>query len=49
MTVQTASEKQLLKVLHIGVANRGTWPLKHCNAQTGFQSTALCDVSATAR
>jgi predicted dehydrogenase len=48
MTVQTASEKKLLKVLHIGVANRGTWPLKHCNAQTGFQSAALCDVSAPA-
>src|SRR4051812_12484156 len=43
-----ATEKKLLKVLHVGVANRGTWPLKHCNAATGFAPAALCDVSAAA-
>ena len=37
-----------LKVLHIGVANRGVWPLMHCNASTGFVPHALCDVSDAA-
>lgn len=39
---------KLLKVLHIGVANRGVWPLDKCNAATGFASHALCDVSTDA-
>lgn len=37
-----------LRVLHVGVANRGTWPLRHCNAATGFAPAALCDVSDAA-
>ena len=48
MTSTTAVEKKLLKVLHVGVSNRGEWPLKHCNASTGFIPAALCDVSAEA-
>lgn len=40
--------QRLLRVLHVGVANRGTWPLKQCNASTGFQPATLCDVSTTA-
>ncbi|MDB5326729.1 MAG: hypothetical protein JWM57_2298 [Phycisphaerales bacterium] len=50
MTAATlpATEKKLLKVLHIGVANRGVWPLEKCNASTGFASHALCDVSDAA-
>jgi predicted dehydrogenase len=43
-----ATEKKILRVLHVGVANRGAWPLKHCNAKTGFAPAALCDVSAAA-
>jgi predicted dehydrogenase len=43
-----ATEKKILKVLHVGVGNRGTWPLKHCNADTGFAPAALCDVSTAA-
>ena len=43
-----ATEKKILKVLHVGVANRGTRPLKHCNADTGFAPAALCDVSDAA-
>jgi len=43
-----ATEKKILRVLHVGVANRGTWPLKHCNADTGFTPAALCDVSDAA-
>lgn len=43
-----ASDKKLLKVLHIGVANRGVWPLDKCEASTGFVSHALCDVSDAA-
>lgn len=35
---------KLLRVLHVGVANRGTWPLKRCNASTGFIPAALVDV-----
>jgi predicted dehydrogenase len=37
-----------LRVLHIGVANRGLWPLRECNAATGFTPAALCDVNPTA-
>ena len=37
-----------LKVLHVGVANRGTWPLDRCDASTGFVPHALCDVSDAA-
>src|SRR5688500_13802386 len=46
MTLMT--EKKLLRVLHVGVANRGEWPLKWCNESTGFQPAALCDTSADA-
>jgi predicted dehydrogenase len=42
------TEKKLLRVLHVGVANRGEWPLKLCNESTGFQPAALCDMSADA-
>jgi predicted dehydrogenase len=38
----------LLKVLHVGVINRGQWPLQYCTASTGFIPAALCDVNATA-
>ncbi len=34
-----------IKVLHVGVANRGTWPLTACSAKTGFVPWALCDTS----
>src|SRR4051812_26481895 len=34
-----------LRVLHLGVANRGLWPLRECNAASGFVPTALCDVN----
>ena len=48
MTLATTTEKKLLRVLHIGVSNRGTWPLKNCTPATGFAPAALCDVSASA-
>ena len=48
MSATAATEKKILKVLHIGVSNRGTWPLKHCTPATGFQPAALCDVSEAA-
>jgi predicted dehydrogenase len=35
-------------VLHVGVANRGTWPLRHCKADIGFVPAALVDLSAKA-
>jgi predicted dehydrogenase len=41
----TATQRKLLRVLHVGVANRGEWPLRLCNASTGFAPSALCDVS----
>lgn len=44
MSVNDPSKK-LLRVLHVGVGNRGIWPLDHCNAATGFVPTLLCDVS----
>jgi predicted dehydrogenase len=37
----------LLKVLHVGVAGRGIWPLKLCNADTSFVPAALCDSNET--
>lgn len=37
-----------LNVLHVGVSNRGTWPLEKCNETTGFRPAALCDVTADA-
>lgn len=37
-----------LRVLHVGVANRGAWPLRHCNAATGFIPAALCDTNPAA-
>ncbi|MBC8108971.1 MAG: Gfo/Idh/MocA family oxidoreductase, partial [Anaerolineae bacterium] len=42
------TEKKLLRVLHVGVANRGEWPLKLCNEATGFTPAALCDMSLDA-
>jgi predicted dehydrogenase len=36
---------QPLKVLHVGVGNRGLWPLQSCPATGLFQSVALCDTS----
>ena len=44
----TATQRKVLRVLHVGVANRGEWPLRLCNASTGFMPAALCDVSADA-
>ncbi len=37
-----------LKVLHVGVGNRGRWPLQHCGPATGFESAVLCDVDLSA-
>lgn len=37
-----------LKVLHVGVSNRGCWPIEHATPATGFISHALCDVSQPA-
>jgi predicted dehydrogenase len=48
MTVATSTEKKVLRVLHIGVSNRGTWPLKNCKRATGFVPAALCDVTSAA-
>ncbi len=44
------SEKrdQPLRVLHVGVANRGTWPLRAVAKMGEFASGALCDLSAPA-
>ena len=39
---------RILRVLHVGVANRGTWPLDKCDADTGFAPAALCDLSPAA-
>jgi len=48
MTLMTPTARKLMKVLHIGVSNRGEWPLNKCNESTGFTPTALCDVSPAA-
>ena len=36
---------KILNVLHVGVTNRGDWPLEKCNESTGFRPAALCDLS----
>ena len=38
----------VLRVLHVGVGNRGTWPLELCTPETGFVPAALCDVRESA-
>jgi predicted dehydrogenase len=43
-----ATENKVLRVLHVGVANRGEWPLRLCGAGSEFAPTALCDISADA-
>lgn len=49
MSITTAlTDKKTLRVLHVGVSNRGTWPLEKCNAETGFEPGYLCDVSEEA-
>lgn len=39
---------RVLRVLHVGVGNRGVWPLELCTPETGFVPTALCDVRESA-
>lgn len=39
---------RVLRVLHVGVGNRGTWPLTTCASVDGFVSTGLCDVNESA-
>ena len=48
MTLQVFSPLPRLKVLHVGVANRGRWPLEKATPATGFVSHALCDVTPSA-
>jgi predicted dehydrogenase len=38
----------VLRVLHVGVGNRGLWPLELCTPRTGFVPAALCDVNPVA-
>jgi predicted dehydrogenase len=38
----------VLRSIHIGVANRGVWPLALCTPQRGFRPVALVDVSPQA-
>jgi predicted dehydrogenase len=47
-TLTNAPKMRTLKVLHVGVTNRGKWPLEKCDASTGFARHALCDVSDAA-
>ncbi len=44
----SVKHQRLLRVLHVGVANRGLWPLQRCNESTGFQPAALCDINPSA-
>ena len=34
---------RILRSLHIGVGNRGRWPLEQCKPEIGYQPAALCD------
>jgi predicted dehydrogenase len=35
--------KPILRAIHIGVGNRGQWPLRHAKPEVGFQPVALVD------
>jgi predicted dehydrogenase len=41
--MQPPPSKRVLRSLHIGVGNRGTWPLRYARPENGFQPVALCD------
>ena len=45
MANSTTTSKKLLRVLHVGLAGRGKWPLTQCKPEIGFVSAGLCDVS----
>jgi len=45
---EPGAQRKILRVLHVGVSNRGAWPLEKCNAETGFEPAYLCDVSEEA-
>ncbi len=40
--------KEILRTIHIGVGNRGQWPLKLATPERGFQPVALVDTNAPA-
>jgi predicted dehydrogenase len=48
LAVPQSPRTRALKVLHVGVSNRGKWPLEKCDASSGFASHALCDVTEAA-
>lgn len=43
-----ATRVKPLRVLHVGVSNRGEWPLRKCDAASGFVPALLCDVTPAA-
>ena len=45
---RTQSNEPVLRVLHVGVGNRGLWPIELCTPRTGFTPAALCDVNPAA-
>jgi predicted dehydrogenase len=47
-SIAVEDQTRVLRVLHIGVANRGRWPLDRCKPDIGFRSAMLCDVNAAA-
>lgn len=48
MTTTTITDQKVLRTLHVGVANRGIWPLQRCKPEVGFTPVALCDVGPEA-
>jgi len=39
--------KQILRAIHVGVGNRGQWPLRLATPEAGYQPVALVDKNAT--
>src|SRR5437868_450909 len=37
--------KSILRTIHIGVGNRGQWPLRLATAESGYRPVALVDTS----
>ena len=46
--MKSRSRPSVLRVLHVGVGNRGVWPLEKCTPETGFVPAALCDIRDSA-
>jgi predicted dehydrogenase len=48
MTSDISVSDAPLRVLHVGITNRGRWPLDKCTPESGFRPSVLCDLNTAA-